>query len=72
MVDIFLINKAGLEGCFNHPKTPWLGRGEFTGATDHYNSAPKEEAVRHFAVCVLSPDDNSGVSGVARMSQVEG
>mmetsp|Transcript_19999 Transcript_19999/g.25979 ORF Transcript_19999/g.25979 Transcript_19999/m.25979 type:complete len:330 (+) Transcript_19999:143-1132(+) len=31
------LGKPGLEGCFNHPKTPWLGRSEFVeGKTDHY------------------------------------
>uniref|UniRef100_A0A7S3LIT8 NADP-dependent oxidoreductase domain-containing protein n=1 Tax=Aplanochytrium stocchinoi TaxID=215587 RepID=A0A7S3LIT8_9STRA len=31
------LDKPGLEGCFNHPKTPWLGRSEFVeGHTDHY------------------------------------
>lgn len=31
-----LLDKPGLEGCFCHPKTPWLGRSEFTGSTEHY------------------------------------
>jgi len=31
-----LLDKPGLEGCYCHPKTPWLGRSEFTGSTDHY------------------------------------
>ena len=30
------------------------------------------DATKHFAVCVLNPDDNSGVSAVCKMSQVEG
>eukprot|EP00239_Pterosperma_sp_CCMP1384_P001786 CAMPEP_0197848224 /NCGR_PEP_ID=MMETSP1438-20131217/7992_1 /TAXON_ID=1461541 /ORGANISM="Pterosperma sp., Strain CCMP1384" /LENGTH=393 /DNA_ID=CAMNT_0043460367 /DNA_START=50 /DNA_END=1231 /DNA_ORIENTATION=- len=31
------LDKPGLEGCFNHPKTPWLGRSEFVeGETSHY------------------------------------
>ena len=33
-----LLDKPGLEGCYCHPKTPWLGRSEFTGKTDHYYS----------------------------------
>jgi hypothetical protein len=66
MAQITALDKQGLEGCYNHPKTPWLGRGEFTGSTSHYNSA--KEVVRHFAVCVLNPDDGSGVSAVCRMS----
>jgi diketogulonate reductase-like aldo/keto reductase len=37
MASINNLDKPGLEGCFNHPKTPWLGRGEFKpGSTDHY------------------------------------
>lgn len=31
------LDKPGLEGCFNHPKTPWLGRSDFKpGSTSHY------------------------------------
>lgn len=30
------LDKPGLEGCYCHPKTPWLGRSEFTGSTSHY------------------------------------
>ncbi|KAJ9457963.1 Aldose reductase A [Diplonema papillatum] len=31
------LKKPGLDGCFNHPKTPWLGRSEFVeGQTSHY------------------------------------
>lgn len=30
------LDKPGLEGCYCHPRTPWLGRSEFTGSTDHY------------------------------------
>jgi len=30
------LDKPGLEGCYCHPKTPWLGRSEFTGDTKHY------------------------------------
>ena len=30
------LDKPGLEGCYCHPKTPWLGRSDFTGSTDHY------------------------------------
>lgn len=30
------LDKPGLEGCYCHPVTPWLGRSEFTGTTDHY------------------------------------
>lgn len=30
------LDKPGLEGCYCHPKTPWLGRSAFTGSTDHY------------------------------------
>ena len=34
------LDKPGLEGCFNHPRTPWLGRSEFVpGKSDHYYSA---------------------------------
>ena len=33
---IAMLDKPGLEGCYCHPKTPWLGRSEFTGKTDHY------------------------------------
>ena len=33
---ISLLAKPGLEGCYCHPKTPWLGRSEFTGSTEHY------------------------------------
>lgn len=36
MAQIDNLSKPGLEGCFNHPKTPWLGRSEFTGSTAHY------------------------------------
>lgn len=27
MAAINALDKPGLEGCFNHPRTPWLGRG---------------------------------------------
>lgn len=37
MAQINALDKPGLEGCYNHPKTPWLNRGEFTGSTAHYN-----------------------------------
>jgi len=37
MNQINALDKPGLEGCFNHPNTPWLNRGEFTGTTAHYN-----------------------------------
>ena len=30
------LDKPGLEGCYCHPRTPWLGRSEFTGSTAHY------------------------------------
>ena len=33
---IAALDKPGLEGCYCHPKTPWLGRSEFTGSTKHY------------------------------------
>lgn len=33
---IALLDKPGREGCYCHPKTPWLGRSEFTGSTSHY------------------------------------
>ena len=33
---IAALDKPGLEGCYCHPKTPWLGRSAFTGSTDHY------------------------------------
>ena len=33
---ISALDKPGLEGCYCHPKTPWLGRSAFTGGTDHY------------------------------------
>eukprot|EP01063_Lacrimia_lanifica_P032724 TRINITY_DN563_c0_g2_i2.p1 TRINITY_DN563_c0_g2~~TRINITY_DN563_c0_g2_i2.p1 ORF type:complete len:324 (+),score=166.00 TRINITY_DN563_c0_g2_i2:751-1722(+) len=36
VVQIDALCKPGLEGCFNHPKTPWLGRSEFTGNTASY------------------------------------
>ena len=36
MTAINALDKEGLSGCFNHPKTPWLGRGEFTGGTANY------------------------------------
>jgi aldehyde reductase len=37
MQAINALDKPGLEGCFNHPKTPWLGRGEFKkGSVAHY------------------------------------
>merc|ERR1711957_93255 len=36
------------------------------------NNFQMVEATKHFAVCVLNPDDNSGVSAVCKMSQVEG
>jgi len=36
MAKIAALDKEGLTGCFNHPKTPWLGRSEFTGTTDGY------------------------------------
>ena len=38
MAEIETLDKEGLTGCFNHPKTPWLGRSEFTGTNSHYNS----------------------------------
>ena len=37
MADINALGKPGLEGVFNHPRTPWLGRGEFKpGNVAHY------------------------------------
>eukprot|EP00931_Biecheleriopsis_adriatica_P056562 TRINITY_DN33515_c0_g1_i1.p1 TRINITY_DN33515_c0_g1~~TRINITY_DN33515_c0_g1_i1.p1 ORF type:complete len:328 (+),score=68.82 TRINITY_DN33515_c0_g1_i1:60-1043(+) len=39
MASLDALDKPGLEGCFNHPKTPWLGRSEFTGNTAHYCNA---------------------------------
>ena len=30
------------------------------------------EAAKHYAVCVMNPDNNSGVSGIVKMTQVEG
>ena len=30
------LDKPGLDGCFCHPKTPWLGRSDFTGDSKHY------------------------------------
>ena len=33
---ISALDKPGLEGCYCHPKTPWLGRSAFTGSTEHY------------------------------------
>jgi alcohol dehydrogenase (NADP+) len=36
LASIALLDKPGLDGCFCHPRTPWLGRSEFTGNTDHY------------------------------------
>ena len=33
---IAALDKPGLDGCYCHPRTPWLGRSEFTGSTDHY------------------------------------
>jgi diketogulonate reductase-like aldo/keto reductase len=36
MAEIATLDKPGLEGCYCHPKTPWLGRSEFQGSTDHY------------------------------------
>ncbi len=30
------------------------------------------EATKHYAVCVMNPDNNSGVSGIVKMTQVEG
>lgn len=30
------------------------------------------ESKTHFAVCVLNPDGDSGVSGIVKMTQVEG
>ena len=37
MATLNSLEKPGLEGCFNHPKTPWLGRSEFVeGKTEHY------------------------------------
>eukprot|EP01060_Flectonema_neradi_P014998 TRINITY_DN2169_c0_g1_i1.p1 TRINITY_DN2169_c0_g1~~TRINITY_DN2169_c0_g1_i1.p1 ORF type:complete len:338 (+),score=77.74 TRINITY_DN2169_c0_g1_i1:48-1016(+) len=34
------LDKEGLQGCFNHPKTPWLGRSDFKkGETAHYCNA---------------------------------
>lgn len=29
IASIDALDKPGLEGCYNHPKTPWLGRGEY-------------------------------------------
>ena len=31
-----------------------------------------EEKKTHYAVCVLNPDGGSGVSGIAKLTQVEG
>ena len=37
MAAISALEKPGLEGCFNHPRTPWLGRGDFKpGNVAHY------------------------------------
>jgi len=36
MAALAKLDKPGLEGCYCHPKTPWLGRSKFTGSTDHY------------------------------------
>ena len=36
LAQIAALDKDGLDGCYCHPKTPWLGRSEFTGNTDHY------------------------------------
>ena len=36
MMFLALLDKGFPEGCYCHPKTPWLGRSEFTGNTDHY------------------------------------
>jgi len=36
LVAIAALDRPGLEGCYCHPRTPWLGRSEFTGSTDHY------------------------------------
>ena len=33
---IAALDKPGLDGCYCHPKTPWLGRSKFTGNTKHY------------------------------------
>ena len=30
------LDKGFPDGCYCHPKTPWLGRSEFTGDTEHY------------------------------------
>ena len=30
------LDKGFPDGCYCHPKTPWLGRSEFTGDTKHY------------------------------------
>lgn len=37
MEAIHALDKPNLEGCYNHPKTPWLGRSDFVeGQTAHY------------------------------------
>ena len=36
MASIDALDKGFPQGCFNHPKTPWLGRSEFTGSTASY------------------------------------
>ena len=36
LASIAKLDKPGLEGCYCHPKTPWLGRSDFTGSTSHY------------------------------------
>jgi len=36
MAAINSLDKPGLDGCYCHPKTPWLGRSDFTGSTKHY------------------------------------
>lgn len=30
------------------------------------------EATKYYAVCVMNPDNNSGVSGIVKMTQIEG
>jgi alcohol dehydrogenase (NADP+) len=36
MARLAKLDKPGLEGCYCHPVTPWLGRSEFTGSTASY------------------------------------
>ena len=36
MAALDALDKGFPEGCFNHPKTPWLGRSEYTGSTASY------------------------------------